>query len=150
MISRFKAVAPLYYRNAAVVFIVYDVTMRSSLTTGVRDWEQQIRRNANVSELLLVLVGNKVDNENLREADRHEAREYAKNIGALYWETSAKTGYNVHELFMMVCTKLEGGGNRNLDYVCNPTKNRERLMAVRNCQDQLVDGESRPQKPRCC
>lgn len=46
-----------------------------------------------------VIFGNKCDLEKEREVSSNEAREFAKSIGAPYFETSAKARTNVDEAF---------------------------------------------------
>ena len=148
MCFRFQAIAPLYYRGAAVVLIVYDVSKRSTLTSGAVKWVNQLKKNADLNEILLVLVGNKADAERW-EVNETEAREYARNIGALYWETSAKTGLNVTELFMDICSSLEESGNKSLTYVAARAHPRERSLTVMSSESDSVDVEPR-KSAHCC
>ncbi len=50
------------------------------------------------SNKYLLVVGNKVDLEIERKVSQTDAREFAEEIGASYFETSAKTGVNVDGL----------------------------------------------------
>ena len=60
------------------------------------------------SDALHVLVGNKADlSENLREVSEEEGLRYAEQMGALYCETSAKSGQHITDLFKRICTRLE-------------------------------------------
>lgn len=52
------------------------------------------------------LVGNKKDLESERIVTKEQAEEYAKNWGFSYFETSAKTGENVQELFSTLVDEL--------------------------------------------
>lgn len=47
-----------------------------------------------------VLIGNKIDLEEMRKVSTEQGMELAKEIGAVaFIETSAKTGENVNEMF---------------------------------------------------
>ena len=47
----------------------------------------------------MILVGNKSDLEEKREVSKEEGQELANQYGIDFFETSAKTGQNVEELF---------------------------------------------------
>ena len=53
----------------------------------------RIKKN-NKEKLPIILVGNKCDLDNKREIEKKDAVEFAKSIGAKYYETSALTDEN--------------------------------------------------------
>ena len=55
--------------------------------------KQWIKKN-NKSNLPIILVGNKCDLESNRQVEKQAAMDYAKSIGAKYYETSALTDQN--------------------------------------------------------
>lgn len=89
--ERYRSLTPMYYRGAQACIMVYDITNRDSFQK-IRDWMASIYKN-NEDPLVLIL-GNKTDSQN-REVTTEEGSEYAKMIGALFYETSAKTGDNI-------------------------------------------------------
>ena len=50
--------------------------------------------------IITCIVGNKCDLNIKRTVKREEAESFAAATGSIYFETSAKTGYNVDELFL--------------------------------------------------
>jgi Ras-related protein Rab-5C len=52
------------------------------------------------------LAGNKSDLADQRAIETAEAEAYAKEAGLLFFETSAKSGENVKELFSAIAQKL--------------------------------------------
>jgi small GTP-binding protein len=93
----FKSLAPMYYRSAAAVFILFDVT-RISIFDNTKYWVNQIALNGS-SEVKIVVVANKIDIQNVRKVAREDAENYAKQIGANYMEVSAVSGQGVDEMF---------------------------------------------------
>ena len=62
--ERFKNIAPLYYRKAAALIIVYDISSRNSFEE-CKYWVQETEINGN-PHCLKFLIGNKVDLSNER------------------------------------------------------------------------------------
>ena len=60
---------------------------------GLKAKLTRIKKNSK-DNLPIVLVGNKCDLEDKRQVNKNEALEYAKSIGAKYYETSALTDEN--------------------------------------------------------
>eukprot|EP00092_Neocalanus_flemingeri_P030042 GFUD01032616.1.p1 GENE.GFUD01032616.1~~GFUD01032616.1.p1 ORF type:complete len:187 (-),score=53.96 GFUD01032616.1:155-715(-) len=66
----------------------------------------------------VVLVGNKKDLENEREVTRAEGEKYAKDIKAVFLETSAKDNFCVTDMFQNIVLQIETlngnmeGGNK--------------------------------------
>lgn len=78
--------APMYYRNANAALLVFDVTHHNSFVE-VKTWIQELQRNVQ-EPMFLLLVGNKIDLNELRAVSREEAFMYAQSIGAKYIESS--------------------------------------------------------------
>jgi GTPase SAR1 family protein len=51
---------------------------------------------------VIAIVGNKCDLENIRQVSNEKAEKYAKNVGALHFLGSAKSGTGVQEIFKAV------------------------------------------------
>jgi GTPase SAR1 family protein len=56
-------------------------------------------RNQSPKTVLLVLVGNKYDLKERRQVTFEEGQEYAKKNKMIFFECSAKSGYNIEEVF---------------------------------------------------
>ena len=53
----------------------------------------------------MIIVGNKCDTQQ-RQVSFEEAQEFALSTGLQYIETSAKTGYNVENIFIQAIEKV--------------------------------------------
>ncbi|KAF3181974.1 hypothetical protein TWF788_006433 [Orbilia oligospora] len=132
--ERFASLAPMYYRNAQSALVVYDLTKASSLAKA-KHWVAELQRQASPG-IVIALVGNKLDLTNqstglensmgglslsaaagdgdeeeeeegdARQIKTAEAKSYADEEGLLFFETSAKTGHNVQEVFTAIANAI--------------------------------------------
>lgn len=104
--ERFRTLIPSYIRDSNVAVVVYDITKRQSFLDASK-WIDDVRDERG-EQVIIVLVGNKTDLRDKREVTVDEGESKAKELGALFIETSAKAGYNVKALFKKVATELPG------------------------------------------
>ena len=64
-------------------------------------WVKELQRQANPN-IVISLVGNKLDLESERVVPTEEAKAYAEEEGLLFAEASAKTGTNVMDVFFEI------------------------------------------------
>jgi len=100
--ERFRSVTRSYYRGAAGCVLAYDITSRDSYN-HLTSWLNDARALA-TPELVIVLVGNKIDLQEEREVTFLEASRFAQENDVMFLETSAKSGENVEEVFLK-CAK---------------------------------------------
>jgi len=93
--ERYKTITNAYYRGADGVIIVFDVTDPKSFL-NVQGWMEEVRSQG-VAETFVLLAGNKRDLKAV--VSREEAVARAQDLGVGYLETSAKTSFQVEELF---------------------------------------------------
>jgi Ras-related protein Rab-5C len=129
--ERFASLAPMYYRNAQAALVVYDITKPSSLTKA-QHWVAELHRQASPG-IVIALVGNKADlategdeegdedadaapaaegdeapedDRDARRVPAKTAKAYAEEESLLFFETSAKTGQNVAEVFTAIANAI--------------------------------------------
>ena len=95
--ERFRSITRAYYRNSVCALIVYDVCNRESFY-NVQRWIEDCRAQA-FPKIMFVLVGNKCDKENEREVQYNEGESLAKEVGMMFYETSALTGQGIETVF---------------------------------------------------
>ncbi|KAJ6444730.1 pre-mRNA-splicing factor 38B [Purpureocillium lavendulum] len=122
--ERFASLAPMYYRNAQAALVVYDLTKPTSLIKA-KHWVAELQRQASPG-IVIALVGNKLDlagesaaaaadgedaddgeaSGDARKVSTEEAQAYAEEESLLFFETSAKTGHNVSEVFTAIANAI--------------------------------------------
>jgi small GTP-binding protein len=92
--ERFASFRDGFYRGSRAVALVYDVTDMHSFQ-GLPRWLEET--GGVVPDARLILDGNKIDLP--RVVPKQLARDYAREIGAIYVETSCLTGEGVYDFF---------------------------------------------------
>ena len=79
--ERFHALAPLYYRDAHCVIIVFDVTDRKSFKC-IKHWFDECMRilKSSNNKISIAIVGNKIDLENQRQVSYQEGIELCEAL----------------------------------------------------------------------
>ena len=109
--EKYKGLIPSYVRNSSIVFIVYDISSKTSFD-NIPKWINFIKSIENTT---LILCGNKIDLES-REVKKEVGEEFAKKEGIPFFEVSAKTNENIKNMFYNVVVELpsfaEGNTNK--------------------------------------
>ncbi|TVU39689.1 hypothetical protein EJB05_13122, partial [Eragrostis curvula] len=102
--ERYKALRRAYYRGAVGALLVYDVT---NITTfeNVKMWLKELRDNAD-SNIVVMLIGNKIDLTHLRSVAVEDAASFAQREGLFFMETSALDAINVEKAVQTVLDEI--------------------------------------------
>ena len=104
--ERFRAMTNLYYRDAQVAILTYDITNESSFSS-IEFWIQELKYKVENENMILCLVGNKCDvNSNERKITTQKGKNFAQDNNMIFFETSAKTGEGVKDLFVTIANKV--------------------------------------------
>ena len=93
--ERFRSMAPMYYRGAKAAICVFDVTNEESYDR-ITNWIRDLKNHADPN-VVICIAGNKCDKGPAFDVAKCE--EFAKSIGASFYQTSARTGQNVDTIF---------------------------------------------------
>ena len=74
----------------------------------ITKWIENIEKNADRKKKVLILVGNKID-INRREVTTEEGMNFAKERNMKYFESSARTGFDVENALLTVNRFLREG-----------------------------------------
>eukprot|EP01138_Halocafeteria_seosinensis_P016059 gb/GECG01016387.1/.p1 GENE.gb/GECG01016387.1/~~gb/GECG01016387.1/.p1 ORF type:complete len:205 (+),score=27.80 gb/GECG01016387.1/:1-615(+) len=123
--ERYKSLAPMYYRGAEAVVVVYQIQSMESFNNA-KQWVSRLEQDAGRESgrtPVIALAGNKCDLPGERQVSREQAEEYADSKGLIFRETSAKKDINVELIFEEIARKM-------------PTKEPQRSALVDISQQQ--------------
>jgi small GTP-binding protein len=129
--ERYKSLAPMYYRSAKIAIVVYDVTNKDSLP-GAKYWIRELKMKG-PHELIIAIVGNKMDREKEREITTDEVKFYAEEQEILFMDTSAKRDINIKELFKEIAAKIPQEEMHGDDTQCDSVFRLEKKSNARSC-----------------
>ena len=95
--KRFRFLLSRYCIGANGIFILYDITNRSTLE-NIPEWIEILKKEKR--EIPIILIGMKLDLEQLRSVSKERVLELVKSEGIdEYIECSTKTGENIEKAF---------------------------------------------------
>ena len=96
--ERYKSLTKFFYKDAAMIIMVYDVTLKTSFDNLKEYWYREVQELSE-KNFVLGIAGNKSDLYEREQVSEKEAREYAKSINAVFGLTSAQNNTGIDQLF---------------------------------------------------
>ena len=102
--ERFKNITKNYFRGAHGIILVFDITNKATFDV-LKTWFITAQ-NTVPPETEMIVVGNKIDLEDKRVINFESLKEFGIKHKIDVFETSAKTGEGVEEIFTYLINKL--------------------------------------------
>ena len=102
--ERFRTLTSGFYRGGHGILMVYDMTSRESFN-NLKYWMKEIIQYS-TNDPIIMVISNKSDLKEKRTVSIEEGRSYAREQGAMYIETSAKTNQGVKQAFDELLQKI--------------------------------------------
>ena len=96
--EKFQNIVKQYYNGANGILLIFDITNKKSFDK-IDFWYNDLINRIKKDEIIIYLVGNKVDLEENRQITIEEAEKYANDKNIPYFEVSAKSGDGIKKLF---------------------------------------------------
>eukprot|EP01059_Diplonema_ambulator_P015861 TRINITY_DN2707_c2_g1_i1.p2 TRINITY_DN2707_c2_g1~~TRINITY_DN2707_c2_g1_i1.p2 ORF type:complete len:218 (+),score=64.00 TRINITY_DN2707_c2_g1_i1:76-729(+) len=151
--ERFRALGPIYYRDANGALLVYDITDADTFDK-VKTWVRELRKMVG-DDIKIVVAGNKCDLQSRRQVDESMVLQYCRDLDATHIYTSAKSGKGVNEVFLTLTRDMMAqrgasppGGKATKDRRPAPKSKRIKID-----DDESGGGAATPQAQRkegCC
>ena len=102
--ERFRSITQQFFKNADGIILVYDVTKLETYTQ-INVWLEDIMKNK-LNRTKVFLVGNKIDDKEKRVVQKENEEKLAKEQDFEYFDTSAKVGTGIEEMFAKISEQL--------------------------------------------
>ncbi|KAJ3446366.1 ras-related protein rab-24 [Anaeramoeba flamelloides] len=135
--EKFESVAVSYYRNAKAAILCYDVNDRRTFDK-IKYWVSELKKIS--PDCKIYLTGTKIDlikDKTERKVPVDLVQKFSKSLGIKSFETSAKTGIGIAELFEQI----------GKDYIMDYKKEDEDLDSN---EVDLNDFQMENTKKGCC
>ena len=97
--ERYRSVNKIYIKGSNIIIFVYDIADKNSFIDLKDFWVDYIDKIIG-KDIIMGVLGNKLDLFDNIQVDKEEAENYAKEIGAFFAETSAKTSPDTFAVFI--------------------------------------------------
>lgn len=105
--EKYRSLTRMFYKDSNAAVMVYDVTRKDSFEGLKNYWTGQIKESS-PENIILAIAANKSDLIEQEAVDEGEARNYAKELNALFVSTSAKSSEGINSLFEEIAKKYTG------------------------------------------
>ena len=101
----YRSLISSFFRSASLAIIVYSIDTEDSFN-NIEKWLNDIKTQSN-PDIKIFLIGNKADLEDKRRLTKEQGEQLCRDHKLAYFmETSAKTGFNVQNVFIQVAKEL--------------------------------------------
>ena len=96
--ERFRSVNTIFYKEAYICIMVYDITKEESFQSIKEYWYNTVTENS-LNKIIFGIAGNKIDLYEEEKVSQEEAKKFSDSIDAIYKTTSAKENTYIDDLF---------------------------------------------------
>ena len=153
--EKYRALNQIFYKDAAICILVYDVTSESSFNALLEYWCQQVKEAA-PKNIILGLAGNKCDLLEKEVVSEEKARNLAREINAIFETTSAAKNIGIEQLFHNVGCKYIDPDYKINESFSNKAKQKEKENKHEKKTNKKIKLDERKlskdytKKKKCC
>eukprot|EP00298_Acanthocystis_sp_HF-20_P002333 c12755_g1_i1.p1 GENE.c12755_g1_i1~~c12755_g1_i1.p1 ORF type:complete len:210 (-),score=77.29 c12755_g1_i1:47-676(-) len=102
--DNYNSIARTYSAGSVCAILVYDITNKKTFER-MNFWLSEVKKTC-IPDMTIALIGNKSDLSEKRQVQVEEGENFAKEKGLIFFETSAKTLFNVFQMINIVSTSV--------------------------------------------
>jgi small GTP-binding protein len=150
----YRSLISSFYRSASLAIIVYSIDSEESFS-NIEKWLNDIKSQSNPN-IKIFLIGNKADLEDKRQVTKENGENFFKqNKLSFFTETSAKTGFNVQNVFIEVAKVLYKEHQEIKNRISRPGSMAPVPYTPEIPENNIAletgeDNDDKPRKKKCC
>ena len=150
----YRSLISSFYRSASLAIIVYSIDSEESFS-NIEKWLNDIKSQSNPN-IKIFLIGNKADLEDKRQVTKESGENFFKQNKLSYFtETSAKTGFNVQNVFIEVAKVLYKEHEEIKNRISRPGSMAPVPYTPEIPDNNIAletgeDNDDKPRKKKCC
>ena len=150
----YRSLISSFYRSASLAIIVYSIDSEESFS-NIEKWLNDIKSQSNPN-IKIFLIGNKADLEDKRQVTKENGENFFKqNKLSFFTETSAKTGFNVQNVFIEVAKVLYKEHEEMKNRISRPGSMAPVPYTPEIPDNNIAletgeDNDDKPRKKKCC
>ena len=150
----YRSLISSFYRSASLAIIVYSIDSEESFS-NIEKWLNYIKSQSNPN-IKIFLIGNKADLEDKRQVTKENGENFFKqNKLSFFTETSAKTGFNVQNVFIEVAKVLYKEHEEIKNRISRPGSMAPVPYTPEIPDNNIAletgeDNDDKPRKKKCC
>jgi small GTP-binding protein len=150
----YRSLISSFYRSASLAIIVYSIDSKESFS-NIEKWLNDIKSQSNPN-IKIFLIGNKADLEDKRQVTKENGENFFKqNKLSFFTETSAKTGFNVQNVFIEVAKVLYKEHEEIKNRISRPGSMAPVPYTPEIPDNNIAletgeDNDDKPRKKKCC
>ena len=150
----YRSLISSFYRSASLAIIVYSIDSEESFS-NIEKWLNDIKSQSNPN-IKIFLIGNKADLVDKRQVTKENGENFFKqNKLSFFTETSAKTGFNVQNVFIEVAKVLYKEHEEIKNRISRPGSMAPVPYTPEIPDNNIAletgeDNDDKPRKKKCC
>ena len=145
--EKYRSLAKMFFKDAAVALIVYDITNKKSFEEIKAYWMDLVKENG-PKKVIMYIVGNKTDLSDQEVVNEDEARAFAENENVNFWLTSAKNSTGIDELFNEIGNQYLSPDFNNNEEIKQRKMRKNEVTKVN--KENALQNNKNSKKQGCC
>ena len=145
--EKYRSLAKMFFKDAAVALIVYDITSKKSFDEIKNYWMNLVKENG-PKQIIMYIVGNKCDLSEKEVVNEDEVREYADKQNVSFYLTSAKNSIGIDELFDEIGKKYLSPEFNNSEEIIQRKMRKNEVTKVN--KEAALQNNKNNNKKGCC
>jgi len=140
--EKYRALTKIFYQDSKIVILVYDITNKNTFNELKNYWYEKVKENS-ANDVIFAIAANKCDLYENEQVEKTEGEKFAKEIGAIFHETSALNSNGINDLFYDIAMKFASPNVSNKNIEENNNNNNNKKLV-------LMDVKNNNNKKKCC